>query len=157
MPCSYSCALAALFIIATIYFQNATTKSRVVQEYRNQLPKNLQNLYDKISNERLRISLYGYILGFILSLIIIIYNYTLVSRSKLTTTSTVCLVICVSFITNFFYYTLSPKSAWMLDNIKSPEQSKAWLKMYRTMQVNYHVGLVLGIVAIGILAYAFRC
>jgi len=29
--------------------------------------------------------------------------------------------------------------------------------MYRGMQVYYHTGLVLGIIAIGIFAYAFRC
>jgi hypothetical protein len=29
--------------------------------------------------------------------------------------------------------------------------------MYREMQYNYHMGLVLGIIAVGILGFAFRC
>jgi uncharacterized protein YacL len=156
MPCSATCLLATALIIAMIYFQNATTKSKIVQEYKKQLPSNLQNLYEKISAERMRLNYYGYMLGLILSLIIIFYNYTS-KRTKLTTTSLVCLVIVVSFFTNYFYYILSPKSTYMLEHINSPEQTKAWLAMYREMQYNYHFGFVIGIVAVGVLAFAFRC
>jgi hypothetical protein len=148
--------IAAALIIAMIYFQNATSKSKIVQEYKKQLPSNLQNLYEKISAERLRLNYYGYTLGLVLSLIIILYNYTS-KRNKLTNTSLVCLVIVVSFLTNYFYYILSPKSTYMLDHINSPEQTKAWLAMYREMQYNYHLGFVIGVVAVGVLAFAFRC
>ena len=156
MPCSTTCMIAVALIIAMIYFQNATSKSKIVQEYKKQLPSNLQNLYEKISAERLRLNYYGYALGLILSLIIILYNYTS-KRNKLTNTSLVCLVIVVSFLTNYFYYILSPKSTYMLDHINSPEQTKAWLAMYREMQYNYHLGFVIGVVAVGVLAFAFRC
>ena len=156
MPCSTTCLISTALIIAMIYFQNATSKSRIVQEYKKQLPSNLQNLYEKITAERLRLNYYGYSLGLILSLIIILYNYKL-RKNKLTTTSLVCLVIVVSFLTNYFYYILSPKSTYMLDHINSPEQTKAWLAMYRTMQFNYHFGMVIGIIAVGVLAFAFRC
>jgi len=156
MPCSTTCMVASVLIIGMIYFQNATTKSKIVKEYKKQLPSNLQNLYDKIAAERLRLNYYGYSLGLVLSLIIILYNYTL-KRNKLTTTSLVCLVIVVSFFTNYFYYILSPKSTYMLDHINSPEQTKAWLTMYREMQFNYHFGMVIGIIAVGVLAFAFRC
>jgi uncharacterized protein YacL len=139
-----------------IYFQNATTKSKIVQEYKKQLPSNLQNLYEKIAAERMRLNYYGYSLGLILSLIIILYNYNS-KRNKLTTTSLVCLVIVVSFFTNYFYYILSPKSTYMLEHINSPEQTKAWLAMYKEMQYNYHFGMVIGIIAVGVLAFAFRC
>jgi uncharacterized membrane protein YkgB len=139
-----------------IYFQNATSKSAIVKEYKKQLPSNLQNLYEKIGSERMRINYYGYSLGLILSLIIILYNYSL-NKNKLTTTSLVCLVIVVSFFTNYFYYILSRKSTYMLEHINSPEQTKAWLTMYREMQYNYHFGMVIGIIAVGVLAFGFRC
>lgn len=156
MPCSITCLIATALIIASIYFQNATQKSKIVQEYKKQLPSNLQNLYEKISVERLRLNYYGYTLGLVLSLIIILYNYSL-KRNKLTTTSLVCLTIVVSFLTNYFYYILSPKSTYMLEHINSPEQTKAWLAMYKTMQYNYHFGFVIGLLAVGVLAFAFRC
>jgi NADH:ubiquinone oxidoreductase subunit 3 (subunit A) len=157
MPCSITCLVATALIVATIYFQNASSKSKIVQMYKKQLPSNLQNLYEKLSQERLKINYYGYGLGFILSLIIILYNYSYKRTNKLGNTSLVCLVIVVSFLTNYFYYILSPKSDYMLNHINSPEQTKAWLSMYKEMQFNYHLGFIVGIVSVGVLAYAFRC
>ena len=155
MVCHISCSIAIVFIIGKIYFYNATTNSKTVQNYRNNLPTNLKQLYDKISNERLRISIYGYVLGFFLSLCIIFYNLKL-KREKLSNTSLVCIVIATCFLTNYFYYMLTPKSEWMLNHINTPEQTKLWLQMYRTMSVYYHSGLVLGIIAVGFVALAFR-
>ena len=45
----------------------------------------------------------------------------------------------------------------MLEYIETPEQTKAWLNMYKGMQYNYHVGMALGLVGVAILAYGFRC
>jgi hypothetical protein len=158
MPCLTTCMVSFALIISMIYFQNATAKSEIIQEYKKQLPSNLQKLYEKITKERMRLNYYGYSLGLILSLIIILYNYKLTShRDKLSTMSLVCLVIVVSFFTNYFYYVLSPKSTYMLDHINSPQQTKAWLTMYREMQYNYHFSMVIGIISVGVLAFAFRC
>ena len=156
MPCALTCSLATIFIICMIYFSNATHQSQISQKYQAQLPPNLQELYKKIAKERLHIYYFGYILGFILTIIIIIYNITANPKQKMTLFTITCLTITVSFITSYFYYILSPKSAWMLDNIKDPEQTKAWLQMYRHMQIYYHVGLVLGIIAVGLITVAFR-
>jgi uncharacterized protein YacL len=156
MPCLLSCALATIFIIAMIFFHNSIRRDPVVLTYKKQLPSNLKKLYDEITEERLTINYQGYTLGLILSLVIIAYNYNL-KQNKLTTTNMICIVISVSFLTNYFYYILSPKSKHMLEHINSPEQTKAWLEMYKAMQYYYHLGLVLGIIGVGILAFAFRC
>lgn len=156
MPCLISCSLALIFIIAMIYFENSIQRDQVIQNYKKQLPGNLQKLYETISDERLKLNYQGYILGLVISLIIILYNYNL-KGNKLTTFNVTCLVISVSFITNYFYYILSPKKTHMLEHINSPEQTKAWLSMYKSMQYYYHMGLVLGIVGVGFLAFAFRC
>ena len=155
MPCSLSCSLATIAIICMVYFNNATTQSQVVKHYKSQLSPNLQQLYEKISNERLRIYYYGYILGFILSFIVILYNYQ--KKTKQNMISIICTVIAVSFVTNYFYYILSPKTDWMLNHIHTSEENKAWLEMYRSMQKYYHIGLVLGIIAVALFAFAFRC
>jgi uncharacterized protein YacL len=156
MVCSISCSISAIFIIAMIYFYNMTDKSKIVKHYKEKLPRDLQNLYDKLSRERMMISYQGYILGFIISLFIIFYNY-FYKIKKLSTVSMVCIVLATSFLTNYFYYILHPKSDWMLNHINNSEQTKAWLIMYREMQFNYHMGLVIGILGVGILAFAFRC
>lgn len=156
MVCSLSCIISSIFIIGMIYFYNITNKSIIVKHYKEKLPRDLQNLYDKLSRERMLISYQGYILGFFISLFIIFYNYFYKIR-KLNTLSIVCTVLATSFLTNYFYYILHPKSDWMLNHINNPEETKAWLIMYREMQFNYHMGLVIGIIGVGILAFAFRC
>lgn len=156
MVCSISCMISVIFVIGMIYFYNLTDKSKIVKHYKSFLSSDLQKRYDKISKERASISYQGYILGVILSLGIIFYNLK-IKKERLNTTSLVCIVIATSFVTNYFYYMLHPKSDWMLNHMGNQEEVRAWLQMYREMQFNYHSGLVLGIIAVGILAFAFRC
>ena len=156
MACAISCMISAIFIIGMIYFYNLTDKSTIVKYYKASLSSDLQKRYDKISKERTNISYQGYILGVILSLGIIFYNLK-IKGAKMNTTSLVCTVLATAFVSNYFYYMLSPKSDWMLNHMNNQEEVKAWLLMYREMQYNYHMGLVLGIIAVGILAFAFRC
>jgi hypothetical protein len=133
-----------------------TNKSEIVKHYKNSLPSDLQKRYEGISEERRRISIHGYVLGLILSLFIIFYNLK-IKGLHLKTTSLVCLVMATCFVTNYFYYMLTPKSDWMLNHVSNQQQTRAWLLMYREMSFNYHAGLVLGILAAGVLAFAFRC
>ena len=155
VPCTISCLIAGIFLIGMIYMNYSIAKSQTILKYKSQLPENLQKIYEQIINERTTIYYQGYILGFILSIFIILVN--IYSEHKmLSTMSMICLILAISFITNYFYYILSPKKNWMLNYIKTPDQTKAWLQMYRKMQVYYHTGLVFGIIAVGIFAYAFR-
>ena len=156
MPCTISCMISAVFIIGMIYFYNMTNKSKIVKHYKEKLPSDLQKRYENISEERKKISIHGYILGLVFSLFIIFYNVKLKGQ-RLNTFALVCTVMATCFLTNYFYYMLSPKSDWMLNHINNPEQVKGWLLMYREMSYNYHAGLALGIIGVGILAFAFRC
>jgi hypothetical protein len=150
MPCCTSCVISCIFLIGMIYFYNATEKSEIVKEYKATLPLDLQQRYETITTERKWISYQGYALGLFLSFVIL-YN-----RGKMNTTSLVCTVMATCFVTNYFYYMLSPKSDWMLNHVNE-EQAKTWLLMYRAMSYNYHLGIVLGIIAVGMFAFAFRC
>jgi hypothetical protein len=156
MACAISCMITLIFIIGMIYFYNMADKSEIVKHYKDKLSSDLQKRYNKISKERMIISYQGYAIGFILSLVIIFYNLK-IKGTKMGTTSLVCTVIATSFVTNYFYYSLSRKSDWMLNHMGTQDEVKAWLQMYKEMQYNYHMGLVLGIIAVGILAFAFRC
>jgi uncharacterized protein YacL len=148
--------ISGIFIIGMIYFYYITDKSAIVKHYKEKLSSDLQKRYEKIAKERMNISLHGYALGLVFSLFIILYNLKM-KGTKWNTLSLVCTVIATCFLTNYFYYMLSPKSDWMLKHISSPEEAKAWLQMYREMSFNYHMGMALGIVAVGIFAFAFRC
>ena len=154
MVCSVSCSIATIFIIGMIFFYNATYKNETVQRYHSTLNERQREIYNKISKERLNISIQGYVLGFVLSLLIIIYNY---NNKRMRSSAVVCMVLATSFLTNYFYYKLAPKSDWMLNHVDSKQQTQEWLEMYKTMQYYYHAGLALGIIGVGVFAYAFRC
>lgn len=149
MPCCISCVISCIFLIGMIYFYNATEKSKIVKQYKDTLSPDLQQRYETITAERKWISYQGYGLG-LLSCVIIYFS------RKMNTISLVCTVMATCFVTNYFYYMLSPKSDWMLNHLNE-EQAKTWLLMYRSMSYNYHMGIVLGIIAVGIFAFAFRC
>ena len=155
MICRWSCLVSLVFLIGMIYSTNAVNKSGVLRQYKEQLPPELVERYERITRERRNIYYQGYALGFVLSLIVIFINKS--TSKKMGGISIVCTILAVSFLTNYFYYMLSPKSDWMLDHIKDPKQVKAWLNMYRTMQYYYHGGLALGLIAMAALAFAFRC
>jgi hypothetical protein len=156
MVCSVSFFISVMFIIAMVYCNMASYQNKTILNYRNQLPDNLKIIYDKITQERLVIYYQGYLLGLILSLFIILYNYK-IKEEKLTLFSVICIVLATSFVVNYFYYTLYPKTNWMIDNINDVTQAKTWLVMYKHMKVYYHTGLLLGLISIIILAVAFRC
>jgi uncharacterized protein YacL len=101
-----------------IYFYNASDKSNIVKQYKSTLPIELQQRYEKITDERRKISYQGYILGLFLSIIILFYNI----RIKMHSISLVCTVMATCFLTNYFYYMLSPKSDWMLNHTTNQDQ-----------------------------------
>jgi len=148
--------ISTVFLIGMIYFYNMTDKSEIVKHYKSTLTSDLRNRYEKISEERKWISYYGYGLGLVFSLFVIYYSLK-IKKERLNNTSLVCIVVATSFITNALFYMVYPKSDWMLEHISNKEQVKAWLQMYKSMSFYYHTGLILGIVAVGIFAFAFRC
>ena len=148
--------VSTVFIIGMIYFYNMTNKSEIVKQYKEKLPIVLQQRYESIAKERMAISYRGYVIGILISFFIIFYNLK-IKKQKMNTFSLVCTVMATCFLTNYFYYILSPKSDWMLNHVTSPDQVKHWLQMYREMSYNYHMGIALGIIGVGIFAFAFRC
>jgi hypothetical protein len=156
MVCTISCTISAVFVIGMIYFYNMTDKSIIVKQYKEKLPSDLQERYMKITEERKKISYHGYILGLIFSMFIIYYNIK-IKETEMNSSALVCTVMATCFLTNYFYYMLASKSDWILNHTNNQEQVKAWLIMYREMSYNYHMGIVLGIIAVGIFAFAFRC
>lgn len=156
MVCYISFFISIMFIVGMVYFNTESYNNNTIQNYKNQLPPELKNIYEKITQERIKIYYQGYALGLFLSLGIIMYNYK-IKQEKLSLFSMICIVLATSFVVNYFYYTLYPKTDWMLNHITDPYQVKVWLIMYNNMKKYYHTGLLLGLISVVILAIAFRC
>lgn len=156
MKCCYiSCSISAVFLIAMVYMTFLTAKNETIQKYRDSLPRGLIDTYDDIVLERTKIYYTGYGLGVCLAFGIILYN-NYILRERLCPRNLVCIIMASAFLVNYFYYILTPKTKWMLDEITEPDDVKAWLEMYKNMNKYYHGGLAVGLIAVGIFGYAFR-
>lgn len=151
MVCAISCAIAFIFIVANVYCCGFAHRSGgVIQEFVAKLSPENRQRYATIAEERRGIYFMGLFLGFVLSMILLMCcrKYFLGGGGGGSRGGLLCMVAAVTFSVNYFYYILSPKSDWMVLHLKSSDETAAWLTVYRTMQYNYHAGLVLGILAV---------
>jgi len=153
MICLKSCAVGLVFIFATIFMTLIIDKQKIFKDYVNSLNKEQLNKSNNIVNERKNISLNGYLLGLLLSLVFIVFNYNLKKISK---GLVICLTSSIMFLTHYFYYILSPKTDWMVLHLDDKQRIE-WLKVYRTMQFSYHYSLLIGVLSVMIISSAFKC
>ncbi len=154
MFCGNTCIIAFIFLIANIY--SILSCSNVNKDnFYNVLTNIQKDKYNKIIDERRNIYYMGYGLGLLLSIIgfFIIKKFL---KLKLSNMSIVCFVGAITFITNYLFYILYPKSDYMLLHLNDKKQIEEWLKIYKKMQFNFHIGFVFGIIAIMIFCYSFR-
>jgi len=108
---------------------------------RNTLSEELDKKYEKISTQRRNHYIIGLLIGLFISYIIIkntnIKNY----YTKIT------LFFTITLATAIIFYMIMPKSDFMLNHLKTPEQNKRWLDIYKTMKNRYLLGFILGILA----------
>jgi len=155
MPCAITCFLAAVIVVAMISMTVMINHDSFIKNYKNQLPDDIKKTYDEIVAERGAIYYTGYLLGFVLSVFLILFNvYGM--KKKMPLSAMVCLAVVVSTLVSYFYYILSPKTKYMVSILKTQEQREAWLKIYKSMQFYFHSSYALGAVAVGVFAYAFR-
>lgn len=154
--CSISCSISLIFIIGMIYMTLMTDKTTLINPFMDTLNKKQQSKYKELTKERATIYLTGFSLGFILSLGLILIK-SFVQPKYIATLSGLqmgCIVSSITFVTTYFYYILSRKSDYMIHYLETPEQKTAWLSIYKTMQFNYHFGLVLGIASVFLLGFS---
>jgi hypothetical protein len=161
MFCGNICIIAFVFLIANIYVM-FSTENIAKQEFYNTLSGDQKNIYKKLIKERKNIYYCGFILGIILSIVFVLILKSKIAfynifnnKSKSAKTSVVCIVGAITFVTNYLFYILYPKSDYMLNHLTDKSQIKGWLAIYRKMQYKYHFGFVLGIVAVTLMCYAY--
>lgn len=145
MNCTVSCILAGAFIAASVFVCFRVDKKMLNNPLMKLLNRENQTRYMRLTNERRNIYLKGFALGFIISVIsLVLLNKN--KMFKLTKLTNICFIVAVSFSINYFFYILHPKSDYMVNHLQTQEERSAWLKIYRTMQFNYHLGFVLGLI-----------
>ena len=144
MFCYKCCSVALIFLIANIFMIFSCNK-QLKSEFVNTLTDEQKNTYEKIITERKWIYYAGYLLGIFLSILVVLFLKNLLKLNKI---SNVCIIATITFVTNYLFYILYPKSDFMILHLENKEQIKEWLDIYKYMQFRYHLGFVLGIIAL---------
>lgn len=138
MSCVSYCLLGAALLGSSILTMMTSKTSGVFSKFNNLLDDNQRQVYKSIVQERATIYVQSLILGLVLA-ILVVFNL-----KKLGQTPRVCLFILIALGTNYLMYSLYPKSTYMLEHLKSTEQNKAWLAIYKEMKLRCKIGLILG-------------
>ena len=162
--CYLPCQLSLIFAISNLFFTVVIvlaslkiipiTNTPQFHKLVNLLDRDQKNRYDKIKNERKNLAAQGYTLGLIISAIIC--YYCSISKNKdLNKMSYLCIAISVTYITNYFYYLLMPKSDWMVIHLKTVEQRKEWLNIYKIMDWFNNMGFLVGLISVLLLCNGY--
>lgn len=133
-------------------------KHKVTQEFYESISLHNREKYTRYVHERRRIYFTGFLLGLTFTSIVLLGGPRLHGNNMLGTIGRrirnmysvhkACIAGTITFITTYYYYILSKKSGYMIVDLETKEERKAWLKIYNTMQWNYHMGFVLGILGV---------
>jgi len=143
--CYTSCGISLMFIVGMIYMTLNVDKQYITDNFLSILNEKQREIYKNIVNERRNIYYSGYVLGLLISLLLISFLYY--NNVKLSKINMICLIMSISFVSSYFFYILSPKKNHMILHLTNEKQREEWLNVYRYMQYNYHMGLFLGLLA----------
>jgi hypothetical protein len=153
-PCTTSVGISIVFIIAMFFVCFSVDKGSLMKPFWNSLSKSQKMIYSHIISQRRKIYFKGYAYGFLISVGIIILNFAL-NNSLFNRLSLMSITSATTFLTVYFYYILHKKDDYIVRHLKTQKQIDMWLKVYRKMQFNYHLGLVFGIISVGVLSISF--
>tara|TARA_X000000950_G_C13851126_1_gene634535 strand:+ start:97 stop:540 length:444 start_codon:yes stop_codon:yes gene_type:complete len=133
------CLLGAAFLGSSIVTMMACKQGKNFRKFRSLLSDEQLRIYDFIAKERLSIYIQGLILGLLLAMLVT-FNSSLVGTNKL------CVFVVIALGINYLYYTIHPKTTYMLQHITSVQQNNAWLNIYKEMKLRSMIGVLLGLV-----------
>ncbi len=145
-----NCIAAGVLGIAMLGASVSTMS--VSEEQHNMLRKTFSDELDEIYGNIVVERRNQYVQGLLLGALIAYFVLLLVKVSN--RFHKMSIFVTITLMTGVVYYFLMPKSDYMLNHLKTPEQNKAWLEVYKTMKQRYFLGFVLGALAAVPLAYA---
>lgn len=152
-----TCVLALAFLIASIVFPftaygtGVTSASGAIQTFVSTLNSQQRTTYERVVKHRRNLYMQGLVVGLVLASIIVGYMRVV---KNVATTLCGCTAVVIVFVTTCVYYILSPKPVYMVEILTTAEQRKAWVDVYRGMQVNMY-GSFIGALIASFVFFAF--
>lgn len=144
--CQFACLVAIGMFSGQLFVMFNNKKGKLFKKFDSLLDENQKNMYKSIIDERMNHYIQGMVIGLILG-----FTYLCIVPSN--TIGRSCLFTVIVLGANSFYYTLRPKSNYMVPHLNTQEQRVAWLEIYKEMQHRCKLGFLLGMVAYLILGY----
>jgi hypothetical protein len=139
MNCYVSGILGTAMLAASISTMTVTKEQHDV--LRKVLSDDLDKVYENIIAERRNHYIIGLVLGLALS-------YTVLKFLKISNRfHRMSLFVLITLVTGGLFYSLMPKSDYMLNHLKTEEENKRWLEVYKTMKQRYLIGFIFGALA----------
>lgn len=149
MNCTLS-AIAGVGLLGASVYTSMVPKEDV-NRLRDTVSGDAAVAYEKISKERVTLYTVGLLIGLAIAYLVVnTYAGRVSNRFHRATTFT-----AITLFTGVSFYTMYPKSDYMLNHIKNEKEAKAWMEVYKTMKMRYSTGFVLGALAAIPLANAF--
>ena len=146
-----SCFVASVIAIALLgatFFTMSISKDQS-DVLRRVLSPEKAKIYEDISKERASIYMVGLMIGVVLALITLYYARPANMFHR------VMMSLAIVMGSSVVYYTLVPKSDYMVRHLSSEKENRAWLEVYRGMKTRYVWGFVMGSAVAVPLAYTF--
>ncbi len=139
-------------ILGTAMLGAAISTMSVTEEQHNVLRQTFTEDLDKIYGDIVIERRNHYVLGIVLGLVLSFVVFQLVDiKNRFHKMS---LFVMITLMTAVVFYFLMPKSDYMLNHLKTEEQNKKWLDVYKTMKHRYFMGFLLGALAAVPLSHA---
>ena len=147
MVCYITCGLSISFMIASIIMM--ITPKHVEEKLVKLLDKEQKEIYTKIVKERLMLYIQGLVLG-------VIFGILFMNKfAGINNTIRCCGFGLVVAIITILYYHIMPKSNWMVMHLKSREQNRAWIKMYKYMKHRWHSAFLVSMAGISLITFGY--
>ena len=139
MSCINTCLIGSGFLGSSILTMLASKQGKTFVEFNKVLTEQQRQTYKQITRERMNIYIQGLVIGAVLA--VLVSQMLKIDKSK-----KVCVFVVIALGFNYAYYTLYPKSTYMLQHLTNKEQNQAWLNIYKEMKTRCMVGFLLGLV-----------
>mgnify|MGYP001446590553 CR=1 FL=1 len=137
MKCVNFCLIGSALLGSSLVTMATSKTSGNFKKFNDLLTDDQKKIYKDIHKERLTIYIQGLILGTLLAIFV-------TKQSAFKQTNNVCLFVTIALGVNWMYYLLYPKTKYMLEELGTKEQNKAWLAIYKEMKLRCLIGLILG-------------
>lgn len=132
------CLIGSALLGSNIYLMMKSKDSKIFTNFQKLLNDQQKEIHSKVKDERLNLYLQGLVIGLVLAFLFVGMMKTKSKNNKL------CVFVAIALGFNYVYYSLMPKSNYMLLHLDTPEQNAAWLEIYKEMKLRCMLGMIIG-------------